>query len=668
MTTRIFILTIALGVTSILTAQDNLSWKKHAKLAEDLFKEGKYAEAADNYEKAWKKRTKDKELIFNAGEAYYLVKDYRKAAEAYQNVKDENDKYPLVGLKYARSLKQDGQYNKAKREFDTFFDKYTGDSKNILEDIIKTEIQGCELGLKAAAQANKSIELRYPSGLNSSASDFAPFAYTDDVIYYTSTMGGKARIYRSQRSGGQWAKGSTPENFPVIQNNQHYSNSSLSADGNRFYFTICNGDKPWSDLTVRCEIFVLKRRNNTWSQPERLPDFINMDKVTATHPNVVQQGNRELLYFTSNREGGRGGMDIWYTSRDLTNDNSEFSFPVNAGNTINTLGDEITPYYDPVDGTLYFSSNGLVSVGGFDIFSSKGDGTRWATPENKGMPINSSADDFFFVMNKSGSGGFLASNRMLGSQKTSTRDEDIFEFSSSDKRISLKGSVYDKTSGGLISQAVISLFEIVGGSENLIDRRTFTDGSYLFDIKSGKTFKVTVESTDYAPSSFQFTANDPELSVYGQPVYLEKTATLVENPMKEPVKNNKTTKDPKTNTLKKGNAGKEDSYIVRGKSKEDNFEIVTSAPRHQGIYYRIQLSAVKKYDANAEVYNSVKEMVPMEIQTEFIVDKKLTRVLIGDFFTKEEALAALEQVQSKGFERAFVVQYEDGERLGLVKL
>lgn len=665
MITRIFLLAIALCVSATLSAQD-LSWKKHAKLAEDFFKEGKYAEAADNYEKAWKKRTKDKELIFNAGESYYLVKDYRKAAEAYQNVKDENDKYPLVGLKYARSLKQDGQYNKAKQEFNAFFEKYTGESKNILEDIIKTEVQGSELGLKASAQANKSIEIRYPQGINSNTSDFAPFAFSDDILYFTSTMGGKARIYRSQRSGGQWAKASTPENFPVIQNNQHYGNSSLSADGNRFYFTICSGDKAWSDLTVRCEIFVLKRRNNTWSQPERLPDFVNMERVTATHPNVVQQGNREILYFTSNREGGRGGMDIWYTSRDLTNDNSEFSFPVNAGNTINTLGDEITPFYDPVDGTLYFASNGLVSMGGFDIFSSKGDGTRWATPENKGMPINSSADDFFFVINKSGSGGFFASNRTLGSQKTSTRDEDVFEFSSGDKRISLKGSVYDKASGSLVSQAIVSLFEIVGGAENLIDRRTFTDGSYMFDIKSGKTFKVTVESNDFKPSTFQFSADDPELSVYGQPVYLDKLATqpVADTPVKDPAKTTKPTKD----VTKKDKNSKDDSYIVRGKSKEDNFEIVTSAPRHQGVYYRIQLAAVKKYDANADTYNSIKEMQPLALQTEFIVEKKLTRVLVGDFFTKEEAMAALEQVQSKGFERAFVVQYEDGERFGLVKL
>ncbi len=658
MATRFLILALGLCVSSLVTAQD-LSWKKHVNLAEDFNKEGKYAEAADNYEKAWKKRTKDKDLIFNAGEAYYQIKDYRKAAEAYANVKDENSKYPLVGLKYARSLKQDGQYDKAKREFNNFYQNYTGESKNILEEIIKTEVQGTEMGMKAASMMDKKVEIRYPEGVNSASSDFAPFSYADDVLYFSSTMGGKARIYRSQRSGNKWSKASTPENFPVIQNDQHYGNSSLSASGNRFYFTICSGDKPWGDLTARCEIFVLKRRNNTWAQPERLPDFVNMDKTTATHPNVVQQGNREILYFASNREGGRGGMDLWYTSRDISNDNSEFSFPINVGSPVNTLGDEITPFYDVVDGTLYFASNGLASIGGFDIFNSKGDGTRWATPENKGMPLNSGADDYFFAQNKSGSGGFLVSNRTSGSQKTTTRDEDIFEFTSNEKRISLKGSVYDKASGSLVPQATVTLFEVNGNNENLVDRKSFTDGTYLFDIKSGKTFKVLVESNEYAPYNFTFTADDPTLYVYGQPVYMDKSggSTAITDPGTEPA----VVKTPKTNPTKK-----EDSYIVRGKSKEDNLEIVTSAPRHQGVYYRIQLVAVKKYDSEAASYTPVKETG--QLQTEFIVDKKLTRVLIGDYFTKEEVMTALDRVKQQGFEKAFIVQYEDGERFGQVKM
>lgn len=663
--TRI-ILTLVLGlcVSSLLTAQGNLNWKKQAKLADQLMKEGKYYEAGENYEQAWRKKTKERELIFNAGEAYYLAKDYRKAAEAYRNVKDENNKFPLVGLKYARSLKQDGQYDKAKQEFNTFFNSYTGESKNILEEIIKTEVQGTELGLQLPAQMDRTQEIKYPEGLNSTANDFAPFPFGDDVLYLSSTQGGRARLYRSQRQGRQWSKPTLPENFPVIQNNQQYCNSSLSQDGNRFYFTICSGGQGFSDLTSRCEIFVIKRKGNSWGQPERLPDFINMEKATATDPNVVTQGNREILYFVSNREGGRGGMDIWYTSRDLTNENSEFSFPINLGGVVNTLGDEISPFYDNVDGTLYFSSNGHVSIGGFDIFKSTGDGTRWANVENAGMPLNSSADDYYFVLNKSGAGGFFASNRIFGNQRTNTRDDDIFEYSSGERRISLKGNLYDQVSGSPISNATVSLLEVTPTGENQVDSKTFTDGSYTFDIQSGKKYKVKVESPGYTANEFSFTADDPDLYVYGQPVYMTKPAPQVverptnPSPTGDP---NKTTKTPTTPSTKE-----KDSYITRGTSKTDNFEIVTSAPRHDGVYYRIQLIAVKKFDPNASSFNTVRDMG--SLYTEFIVDKKLNRVLLGDYFTKEEATAALNLVQQQGFPRAFVVQYENGERFGQIKL
>lgn len=650
MAKRTILLAFALCVYALLPAQDNLSWKKHAKLADDLYKEGKYAEAADHYEKAWRQKSKKKEFIFNAGECYYLIKDYRKAAEAYRNVKDDGEDYPLVGLKYARSLKQDGQYDKAREAFNSFFASYSGESKSILEDIIKTEIAGCELGAKLPLQIDKQMEIRYPSGgVNSSSTEFAPFAFSDDVIYFSSTMGGKARIYRSQRQGTQWAKASLPENFPVIANEQHFCNGAVSPDGTRFYFTICSGSQSWSDLTTRCEIFVLKRRGSTWSQPERLPDYINMDKATATHPSVVHQAGREILYFVSNREGGRGGMDIWYSTRDLANEGSEFSFPVNIGSVVNTLGDEITPYFDAIEGTLYFASNGHVSIGGFDIFKSKGDGTRWANPENAGIPTNSGADDFGYTKNKSGAGGFLVSNRAFSGNKTSTRDEDIFEFSSGKKVISLKGSVYDEVSNEPTA-ATLTLYEVSGIQETEIARESFSDGAYMFQVQQNKTFKVSVESPGYETYSFRFTTDDPDLYVYGQPVYLKKP--------QENVFEATETSPKKESTKPKVGAATAEPYTSRDKN---NFEIVTSAPKYEGAYYRIQLAALKKFNENDENYKVVKEMGTLV--TEYIVDKKLTRVLLGDYFTQEEADAALALVKQQGFPKAYIVPYQDGERL-----
>ncbi|MCB0654077.1 MAG: PD40 domain-containing protein [Saprospiraceae bacterium] len=643
------------------------SWKKLSKSADDLFEQGNYAQAAQTYEQAWQKKQKKTELMFKAGEAYYLIRDYRKAAESYQYVKDDNNDYPLVGLKYARSLKQDKQYEKASDAFNKFLDSYTGDGKAILEDVVKIEIEGCQYAKNLPAQANKEIELVYPgTSVNSDADEFAPFAVTGDYLYFSSSMGGKARVYASQRQGSKWSKASIPGNFPVITNGQ-YSNASLSPDGQRMYFTICNNDKNWERLNTRCEIFVTKKVGATWSQPERLPDYINMKGVNTTHPFSVFRAGQEILYFASNREGGRGGLDIWFTTRDLGGEGNDFAFPVNVGPSINTLGDEISPFYDQEEEVLYFASNGQVSIGGFDIFKSVGDEASWSVPENLGLPFNSGADDYFFVKTNAGHGGFLASNRVFGGEKTNTTNDDIYEFTIGGRRISLKANVYDKSNGEPLKAYKVELYQVFeDGSENMLIEKEIADGGYLFELLPNRTFRVQVLSNGYEAAEYQFVTNDPNTYSYGQPLFLQKMEEDV-------ISLNPTEADPMDDTentdplevdkpVKTYPAGA--PYTARGTSPKDNKEYVTTAPKHTGVYYKIQLTAVKKYDPNHKKIKKAGELG--RIDTEELNGSQLTRILVGDFFTEEEATNALSEIQAKGLDAAFIVKYEDGVRFGRV--
>jgi peptidoglycan-associated lipoprotein len=123
MSKTFYLLLLAVCMTTVLPAQ---SWKKSRKSADELYQQGKYVEAAAQYEEAFKKKPKNKDLAYKIAEIYYSVKDYRKAAEYFQHIKDDNVKYPMSGLKYARSLKQDGRYEDAKREFQAYLDKYSG--------------------------------------------------------------------------------------------------------------------------------------------------------------------------------------------------------------------------------------------------------------------------------------------------------------------------------------------------------------------------------------------------------------------------------------------------------------------------------------------------------------------------------------------------------------
>ncbi len=670
------IVLLVLGAAS-LSAQ---SWRQLQNQADESFEKGLYEQAARTYEQAWEKKKKKTELIHKAGEAYYLVPNYRKAAEAYQNVVDDRENYPLAGLKYARSLKQDGQYDRSIAAFRAFADGYVGEGKSILEDIIRVEVEGANLGKALPAQADPDLELTHlEGGINTAEQELAPLPVSDDLMFFSAVLGDKARIFQARRTSGGWSKDGTPNNFPVIQNGQ-YCHGALSDDGSRLYFTICEDGK-FGNLSTRCEIFVIQRQGNGWSQPQRLPDYINTQGVTATHPSVVVRGDVEILYFASNRNGGRGGMDIWYSTRSLRSPGAEFSQPVNLGPTINTMGDEMTPYYDGNEGALFFASNGHPSMGGFDIFRSSGDLVNWTSPENYGVPYNSSADDYYFVKNTMGSGGFFTSNRVFAGEKLTTKDDDIYEFRSKPRDITLEGNAFDQASGEILANYTVALFEVRddGSEVNLISQDYNTAEGYAFQILPNRTFRVEISSPGYVTADYQFMTNDPTAVAYGQPLFLrplreegppqEDPTQVVEDPTPPVVEdpaNLPPTEKPMLPANEEIGTGGSASYTLRATAPYDQFEYMASAPRYQGTYYKVQMAALKRFDANDSRYSRVRDLGSLE--SEYILSKNLYRALLGNFFTNEEAKEALSRVQSSGFSGAFLVRYIDGVRFGRVNL
>lgn len=666
-----------------MQAQKKMSWKKHRKAAEKAEEKGDYAEAAENYYAAFIKKKKKKELAYKAAEAYYTIREYEKAEEAYSAVKDETEDYPLVGLKYARCLKLQGKYDEASQEFLQFYNEYEGQNKTVLQEIIQVEIRGCDLGrnLRSGA-ANEPKIVNVGGEVNSQEMDFAPFAYRDDVLYYSTTKDGKAKIYTSKKEGNKWAKGNIPQNFPLIQN-EHFCNGTFSPDANRFYFTICDNQGNWNTNTSRCEIFVIKKDNASWSQPVKLPDIINIDGYTSTHPNIVHQGGMEILYYASNREGGQGGMDLWYATRDLGNDDINFSYPVNLGPTINTLGDEITPFFDNTNGMLFFSSNGQISIGGFDIFKSRGSHSNWNVPVNIGMPFNSSTDDYYYVQGIEGdSYGFLVSNRNSRGGKNSTIDDDILSFGAVENRLlSLAGNVYDQDSGEPVMDVELALYEVNGTSEKLWLTNRFNDGMYRAELLPNRTFRVEVQSMSYIPSSYQFSTDDPNKEAYGEAIYLKKIsqADPEDGGLDDPIVvappdpnegvedendfdgggNNLPPVSSGLQLIEGSNAGEE--YTMRG----PNYQIRTSAPRYRGTYYKVQLIAVKNFNPGSSSYASLQGLGTLN--SEFLVERSLHRVLLGSYASLEEAQIAMEQARANGFNRAFMVEYQDGERVKRVR-
>ncbi len=697
---------------------EKMSWRKHFKLAEKLYEKSQYADAAWHYREAFKQKTRRKELAYKAGECYFIIRDYHNAAEMWQYVKDQEKLYPLIGLKYARMLKQDGRYEEAMEAFGEFLQRYEGADKAVLTDIVQTEIKGCELALELKAKGpDPSVTVEHlGEPVNTPETEFAPLPVSDDVLYFSSTAGTRAEIYRTQKVNGRWTKPVVPQSFPEIRDD-HYCNGTLSPDQKRFYFTICKSVESWGGLTTRCEIYVTQRVGNAWSTPERLRDYINQPEATTTHPCVVHDGNTEILYFASNREGGKGGMDIWYVTRDLRSNDIDFSYPINAGSDINTMGDEITPWYDSRTGRLYFASNGHVSIGGLDIFRAKGAKSRWEQPQNMGIPLNSPADDFFYIELPSGKGGYLVSNRTFDVEKITTTHEDLFAFRKKPKaELVAKGEILDKNSEERLSGAVVRLYALNDdGTRRLVASITSENGYYRFDVEPEQHYRIEAEAEGYLPASYEFSTDDYiTFTEYGAPLYLEALEAIPDEPgtelppaidmhvhysdepppaheatpdeeVEEPVPSAQSdTPDDEQQTVAAPPAnipyatepdedmlppiavGEDGTYIMRGRSKYDNYEVLTNAKRFPGTYYKIQLIAVKHYHPDHPRYEPVKEWG--ELETEYIIEKKLTRVLLARFFSLEEAQAVLEEVRKVSpFERAFIVEYEDGERVRRVR-
>ncbi len=135
----------------------------------------------------------------------------------------------------------------------------------------------------------------------------------------------------------RWSKASIPANFPVVSNS-HFCNSSMTPDGERIYFTVRNAEKEWNDLSTRCEIFVTKKAHGlvATGTPAGLREPERHDGYTPVRRTRKRPGTDCSILLPTAKAGG--GMDIWYVVRDLGLEGNDFTFPVNAGPVVNTLG------------------------------------------------------------------------------------------------------------------------------------------------------------------------------------------------------------------------------------------------------------------------------------------------------------------------------------------
>jgi Tol biopolymer transport system component len=263
---------------------------------------------------------------------------------------------------------------------------------------------------------------------------------------------------------------------------EHKSVLSLSPDGSQIF--LYKHDRQGKN------IYVSNFRNGQWQEPEKLPFPIN-SQWDETHASL--SSDQSTLYFTSNRPGGFGGLDIYMVKKDLYGNWGE---AINLGSGINTLKDEETPMLHPDGTTLYFASEGHSSMGGFDVFfSQKEPDGKWTSAVNMGYPINSPDDDFFFVPSLDKSQAYFASYRFSDNTSRSNIYKVNFETAYSGSLAVIEGTI--SNSRNLPPEHIRILVSRESDNRQVGDfRPNSSTGKYLLFLEAGQNYIIQEVSPD----------------------------------------------------------------------------------------------------------------------------------------------------------------------------
>ena len=644
-------------VAGFANAQKSASFKEHLRTAEKARTENNFYDVGFHSEAAWTFKPKRFDILKNAAEAYFSARDYAKAAELYQILLGDN-KFSDSRLNYARALQQLGQYDEALPEFLQYSSTYNGLDREQILDKIENYVEGCTKGIVLTEQAktNSSNPKLTHLNFNSSKNEINPFFFNDDILYFSVQTPHDTMILRSEFSNEDWT---SPTEVPALRNllpNRAILNGNFVNNGNDFYFSSSETIVKNKHTTKGIYLYHVQKTASGWSVAEKLGERINIEGGISTQPFVFKKYDQEWMFFASNRPGGRGGMDIWWTKRALNASPNDFDAPQNCGSIINTEGDEVTPFYDIKLGELYFSSNGRPTLGGLDIFKSKGFSNKWYAPENLGMPFNSSADDVNYVQSQDETQSYFVSNRMLGAEKLNTLDDDIYSVAlSAETNYELKGIVQSAENRATLKIARVTLFEKLEKekSRKLLVSTMCTDGIFNFTVFPNKQYVLEIEADSFIRQAQNIAINYDKMT-YNIRVALERSKipdVVVALPI---------TDTPNIHFIST------DSNLLvaqTSKSVPSKKQSVADKNINSKLSYRVQVLAYETPDYNSQRrLQRVEDMGEFDTERATVNGKTYTRVLLKQQNTYTEAVSVLKKVKSRALIDAFIVRYENGLR------
>jgi outer membrane protein OmpA-like peptidoglycan-associated protein/Tol biopolymer transport system component len=524
--------------------------RSNIKSGDKLFEQGEwnYAEALHYYELANAFNPNNAALNYKIGRCLYTVNQkeralahFRKAMELNPNVEED------ILWWMAQLYHENEEMEKAIQMYKAY---RTSSSKIAIArwSEIDKRIAQCEKGITMMTNPERVFITNIGSAINTEYHEYSPVINADgSVMFFTSTRPDATKtkkskdgenfenIYYATRTGDRWGYPVNPGT--IVNSEDNNASAGLSHDGQTlFIFQSTNGG----------DIFECRLIGSFWSKPTAFNKYIN----TRYHESKVSlspDGRR--LYFVSDRPGGIGKQDIYYSEPDEKGRWSEAHL---LPAVVNTPDDEEAVFAHPDGKTLFFSSKGHPGMGGYDIFKTTFENGQWSTPENLGYPINTAGNDVFFSVSASGRHGYYSSERkggigkqdiymitFLGEEKpminnsednllawrinpiAETVIEQAIALNTSSMTL-LKGRIIDKATSEPL-EAIIALTDVEKNEELALFKSNSVTGRYMVSLPSGKNYGITVMAEKYLFHSENF--NVPETAGYQeieQEIRLEK--------------------------------------------------------------------------------------------------------------------------------------------------
>ncbi len=544
----------------------------------------------------------DPSIIYKYAEAARKFEAYDLAAEKYKLLVDSlgEDQYPDASYKLATMYQRMGKYEEAKKYYDLFVSEYGGE-EYVDDAEIQNLLRSLNFALENIKNIDKSAEISHvEKEVNTPFSEFGAIKI-GDKLYFT-TM----RYKEKDSPGGiprpisklHIMEGDTNQ---VIQQEINETNLSIahtaySSGFKRIYYNVCEYIS-YEDL--RCDIYMRDiDEDGVMGPATKLPSPINIDSVTTTQPSVYYdiEKDRDVLFFASDRQGGKGKLDIYYAyvARD-----GEISEIKNTG-IINTEEDDASPYFHAKTNTLYFSTTGREGMGGFDIYKSKFENNNWSEPEFLKAPVNSSFHDMYYWLDESGKEGYFSSNRYGAVYLDEAKKAccfDIFNVKYNDVVIELNAETFDAFTSAELDGATLYLID--GETGDTLKTITNEDGNrFEFVLKRDKSYKLLATRPYYNPEIIEInTEGISESTVIDKKIYL-------------------TTDRMQVDVFTFNKRTKEALYGVEVSIRNlTTGKVDTIAKNEVGNDYHFYLEPGNKYEIVASKFGFVTERVPLDLST-----------------------------------------------------